>query len=143
MKKLAIIGILVLLGSSIWAQPGRQGKREKVEQLRIAYFSEYLELSVEEGQQFWPLFNAMEGDIKTLRKERKQMIHRMNGSSGSSESEVKQFVQRMKEIKMEEARREAKFLHDCLPILGPDRVVKLSQAEEQFRRTLLREKLRN
>ncbi len=135
--------ILLSVCATAFAQPGRQSKRDKVEQLRIAFLSEELSLTVEEGQQFWPLFNAFEKEKKELKMSHKKLVMGMNEKGSSiTNSEVQKFVTEMEARRQSEAQLEAKFLHDCLPILGAERTVKLLQAEDKFRRALLKEKMR-
>lgn len=44
------------------------GKGDKIESLRIAFISQHLNLTPEEAQKFWPVYNAYRADMETLRK---------------------------------------------------------------------------
>ncbi|MGB0368726.1 MAG: hypothetical protein ACPGD8_04935, partial [Flavobacteriales bacterium] len=47
-------------------------KREQLESLKIAHITEKLDLTPDEAQAFWPLFNEMEAKMKAIRKARRK-----------------------------------------------------------------------
>ncbi len=74
MKKLMIMTAAVLMATffttPIFAQgPPADGgdKGEKIEALRIAFITQELQLTPQEAQKFWPVYNQYRGDMKTLR----------------------------------------------------------------------------
>ena len=49
----------------------QQSKKEKIEQLKIAYITKELDLTTDEAEKFWPLYNAMNDALKAERKARR------------------------------------------------------------------------
>ena len=48
--------------------PNRQNAKEQIEALRIAFISQQLNLTPEEAQKFWPVYNSYRSDIENLHK---------------------------------------------------------------------------
>lgn len=76
MKQFLLI-LLVGLGLSLhgFAQDGEDQQKEgggKLEALKIAYLTKKLDLSTEEAQRFWPVYNKYVEEIHGVRKEQKQ-----------------------------------------------------------------------
>ncbi len=77
MKKLLIL--LMLLPALAIAQggPGGQGggrdkREEMLESLRVAFISRQLELTPEEAQKFWPVYNSYQGDLRKIMQEQRE-----------------------------------------------------------------------
>jgi len=71
MKKLIVallIGFTPLL--SLQAQPDAD-QHEAIESLKIAFLTKQLQLTPEEAQKFWPVYNQYTSELKQLRKEHK------------------------------------------------------------------------
>lgn len=75
MKQKLLLNLLVMCISFFsFAQPNFSGKKgggergEKLEALKVAYLTKYLNLSVDEAQKFWPMYNAYIAEIKQSRK---------------------------------------------------------------------------
>jgi len=67
MKKLLLFLLISLSVSYICAaQPGRT---EKMEAIFVAYVTKQLNLSSEEAQRFWPVYNDYADEIKKVRQE--------------------------------------------------------------------------
>ena len=68
MIRIAIISLLITLSISLQAQERRDKIREKIETKRIAFLSDKLELTPEEAQGFWPVYNAFHDAMKEARQ---------------------------------------------------------------------------
>lgn len=73
MKKYLLLIILSLgMVFNGWAQDGDQKDgANKLEALKIAYLTKRLNLSTEEAQRFWPVYNKYAEEIKRVRVEQK------------------------------------------------------------------------
>lgn len=49
-------------------QTNRQNAKDQIEALRIAFISQQLNLTPEEAQRFWPVYNAYRAESEALRK---------------------------------------------------------------------------
>lgn len=68
--KLLIIAFLSTFGLQLFAQSSfdRAQLADKIESLKIGYFTQKLNLSSEESQAFWPVYNAFSSKINQAKK---------------------------------------------------------------------------
>lgn len=132
----SILFILVLgLCEMAWAQDERG---ERLEQLKIAFLTERLDLSVKEGQSFWPLYNEFSDKRKTFHNEKKEVGRIMKDRGNSlSEKELRELINKVHGADMEMLALEKKFAEDCIPVLGPAKTALLMTAEEDFKKRMM------
>jgi Spy/CpxP family protein refolding chaperone len=113
-------------------------KKESIEAMKIAFITKKLDLSPQEAQQFWPVYNQYSEKTKELRKKRRQESRETRSNLDElSDKEVEQFINndlinRQKELDLQKDYHE-KF-KAILPI---KKVAKLYVAEEQFKVVLI------
>jgi len=71
MKQIFYALLFIFSASSIEAQPEHKEIEERLESRRVAYITQELNLSVEEAQAFWPIYNAHRKEVKKLREAHK------------------------------------------------------------------------
>ncbi len=73
MKKFCLIYVAIsLLTLGVFAQDNESSQKPgggRIAVLKIAYISKQLNLTPEEAQRFWPVYNQYEGEIKRVRLE--------------------------------------------------------------------------
>jgi hypothetical protein len=77
MKKIILILVMALGVSAVsLAQDdnnaGQKGNGSRIEALKIAYLTKKLNLSTEEAQKFWPIYNQYMGEIRKTRIDARQ-----------------------------------------------------------------------
>ena len=142
MNKTLLYSLLLLftfgLGNAAFGQD--QEKREKIKTLKIAFFTERLNLTPEEASVFWPLYNEHESAKETLREsQREQLSARFNNLDGISEEEAQQALQQYLSMEEKEEELDKAFYLKIAEEFSAVRTLKLFQAEREFRRRLLQE----
>lgn len=70
-KLLLIITLFLTVGTAVIAQEGDDGDKKnnggKIEALKIGYLTQKLNLSAEEAQKFWPIYNKYAAEIRKVR----------------------------------------------------------------------------
>lgn len=127
--------LIVILSPSVFFA---QGKAEKVEQLKIAYFTKELNLTTQEAEKFWPVYNEMEKKIKTLRKERRKTFKELedNGDSLSVEV-VKKHTNSIFDSEIAEVNTKKEYYAKIGGIIGFKKATKVYKVEREFKRELL------
>lgn len=120
----AAIIIAVILGTNAHAQPP-QGppdgdKGERIEALRIAFISRELNLSPQEAEKFWPVYNQFRGDLKTLHQNFK-----FGGKEPLNAEQQLDFEQKKLDLKK-------KYKGQFEGCLGKDKVNQLYNLEQKF-----------
>lgn len=109
---------------------------ERVQQLKIAFISERLNLTREEAEKFWPIFNDFDDQKMALRKELKD-IHKKMKDTSPTEKELTDGINRMTELRKQEADLDKQLLTEVLPVLGVEKTQTLMGLEEDFRKKLM------
>lgn len=121
MKKFILI-ILAIFGNFLFSNAQVQNENtqrsEKVQELKIAFITQKLELTSTEAEKFWPVYNQYDNEIKNLRNDNK------NGDVLDNE-------QKLLDIRK-------KYKPSFERILGPQRSNNLYNAERDFRNVLIR-----
>lgn len=146
MKKI----ILTLLVSSLFwgmvsGQPdGRHERhkptpemRQKIEAYKITFFTKGLELTSEEAEQFFPIFNERERKIRALKKEYRP--NKRPDFDVMSETEIQQMFDRHFEMRQRELDLDKEYAAKFIKVLHPRKVFKIRHLEREFKRTIMKE----
>ena len=129
---------LLFTGSSIMGQ--HRENSEQIKTLKIAFFTEKLELTPEEASVFWPIYNSHENAKEELRAEqRKEIRDRFETLESLSEAEAKSALERYLKLEEKEEELDKAYYKKIAKEFSAVRTLKLFQAEQEFRRRLLQE----
>jgi Spy/CpxP family protein refolding chaperone len=142
MKTKFLFPIIFLLVSSFsWAQDHKE-KREKVKALKVAYITEQLELTSEEAQKFWPIYNTFDEKQMELRHEKMRGIldrFQPGNVDKLTEKEASALLVQMEKIEEELFHLRKKFIKDLQGVISAKKIIKLKKAEEDFNREMLKQ----
>ena len=70
-KQLIIVSLLVLITTLNFAQNGQRLNKikDKINAQKVAYITRELDLTPQEAQQFWPVYNEFETQRKAINKD--------------------------------------------------------------------------
>ena len=105
----------VLCASAQTDPPVENQKMQNIEALKIAFISRQLELTPDEAQRFWPVYNQYSNDIHVVVKNDQDVLDRDQKILDIRKSYKDQFIR----------------------IIGPDRTNSLFEAEGKFRQLLI------
>ncbi|PWS26754.1 hypothetical protein DHW03_12030 [Pedobacter yonginense] len=137
MKNLFFATILLLLPTMLLAQ--RQ-KGEEIESLKIAYFTQKLDLSPDEAKIFWPIYNEMQREQLALRKERMQKMisfRKTTEIDNLSDAQVQSLITSELDFRQRDLNLEKKYYNKFKSSLPIKIVGKYFRAQEAFKRELL------
>ncbi len=117
-------------------EKGDQEKGERIQQLKIAFISERLDLSREQAEKFWPIFNDFDGQKMNIRKQLKD-FHKKMKDGIVAEKELTDAINKMTELRTQEAQVDKQLLLEVLPVIGADKTQRLIGLEEDFRKKLM------
>ena len=108
-------------------------RRDRMKALKIAFITDELELTADESQQFWPIYNAYQDNLQALRNESKPQIK----IEEMTDAEAKAQIQRHLELEERKIEYQRQAFKELSPIIGAKRVLVLSMAENKFRRKVI------
>ena len=134
--------LIVLLFTGLtfqgFAQQGdAREMQEKIRAARIAMITERLNLTPEQAQKFWPVYNEFTSKRREIRKELNQAIRSIDREN-ASEQEMKDLVALRLKVKQQELDLEKQYSTRLLDVISTQQLVKLSQAEADFRQKVQR-----
>lgn len=141
-KQLLTIALFFCIAAS-FAQGGRfNEKRDQVKSMKIAHITNELQLTPEESEKFWPLYNAFEEKQREIRKQKvTAYLDKRNEADidKMSEKEASALLAQMEENEeaMHQARK--KFVASLKGVLPAVKIIKLKKAEEDFNKKLLQQ----
>lgn len=142
-KKLSFLFVFFILcfAPGLYAQQGggkhSSDKHEKIQAARIAHITSQLNLSAEQAQMFWPVYNEFYEKREALRSQQRQLMHGMRDKEPSNEDAKNALRQHLKMEREEAALEEEYYGKKLQTVLEARQVVKLMQAEHEFKKMLL------
>ena len=120
------------------AQKGQS--KEKIKKLKIAYFTEHLDLSTKEAEQFWPIYNAYDDKNHELRVTGFLKIKKeVKDMDQISESEAVQILARLEKLEDEMHENKKVLMKKLKKILPAKKIIRLKKAERDFNRKLMKQ----
>ncbi len=141
MNKVLLVILFVTI--SINAISQQYTKEEKIELLKaqkIAFITNKLNLTTEEAQNFWPIYNDFFRQKEKLSLDKKQITIdlRQNWESYSTEKKT-ELADELILFRLKEAELEQEYHQKFKSVLSIDKVIKLYNAETQFKTYLLKQ----
>ena len=140
---IVLAALLALFAPALHAQP--QNRRDRIEAMHTAYITEKLNLSPEEAQKFWPVYNQYRNGLDKLQqqcRDNANMVKNAGGIDNMSDANVQKLITNEIDIKSRELDLRKEYVVKFEEVLPLKKVAKLFIAEEQFKIYLLNQ-LRN
>lgn len=139
MKRKVIV--LAIFAAFTIAQAAAQTEnRERLDAFKIAFFTKRLNLSSQEAEKFWPVYNEYQNMRIKIQLERQQLNRAFNQNVANlSDREITELGDKLIGLEVKEAELAVEFHKRVKTILPPAKVLRLYQAENQYRAQLLNE----
>lgn len=135
---LAVIG-LTFISQSLFAQkPNRSDRKEKIQAMKVAYITKKLDLTTEEAEKFWPVYNAYEKKREDNHKRLRDNHKKMEVIDELTDAEVTEMVDLGLDVMEKGYLIHKEALKKYKSILPIKKVAKLHKAEKDFKKDLLR-----
>jgi len=113
-------------------------KMEKLESMKIAFFTEQLNLTPEEATKFWPVYNAYHDEMEKLRKEhREALLNAKDNFEKLSDKDIEKLVDNEVIFRQSELDVLKKYSVQFKQVLPIRKVARLYRAEEQWKKKIL------
>ena len=135
------ICLLLFSQTAVKAQSSEKNKDrwQKYQTEKIAFLTANLELSPEEAQKFWPVYNQMDKERWASQKMRREMEHELRETAESlSDKQALELTKKYAGSMQKEADVYVNFNEKFLDILSPQKVLKLYKAENDFRMHMMK-----
>jgi len=118
----------------------QNANRERLDAYKIAFFTKRLNLTSQEAEKFWPLYNEYQDSKIKIQLERQELNRNFNlNELNMSEREIAETGDKIIGMEVREAELAREFHNRIKGVLSPVKVMRLYQAENQYRLQLLNE----
>jgi hypothetical protein len=118
----------------------QNANRQRLDAYKIAFFTKRLNLTSLEAEKFWPVYNEYQDNKNKIQLERQELNRNFNQNElNMSEREMIEAGDKLVGMEVREAALAQDFHKKIKTILSPAKVLRLYQAENQYRLQLLKE----
>lgn len=125
--------IAVFATTVSYAQPGKQ---DKIEALKVSFITEKVNLTPNEAQGFWPLYNEYNDKVKFARKNFRQLYGNVNDFK--SDKEADDYLNAELKLRQTEVDLQKEYFDKFKKILGAKKTGLLKKAEEEFKKEIIK-----
>ncbi len=127
---------LALLSFSLTAQEGRNP--DKIKSLKVGFITQELELSSQEAEKFWPLYNEYDKQMSQLNEERIESLKKLyTVAANTPENEIQELIQRGFKAERGLTDLREKYHKKFMSVLPLYKVAKLYAVELEFQRKVM------
>ncbi|AHW62176.1 hypothetical protein SAMN05444285_13522 [Draconibacterium orientale] len=130
------LGLLIITQTQATAQKNDNDddRWERYRNEKVAFFTTNLDLTTEEAQKFWPVYNELEKELFDFQQKRHELEDKVrNVDENLSNKELIKLTHEHVALGKTEAEVRERYNEKFLEILPPLKVIKLYKAEYEFR----------
>ncbi len=140
-KNILVIALL-LFTTVFYGQ--RKPDKEKIKALKVAFITERLNLTSNEAQEFWPIYNAHEEKMENFRqRERTEIYSKLKDINAVSDTKANKLLQEYVALEAEKSKEQQLFLEELKTVISAKKIFLLLKSENGFKRRLLKQYRQN
>lgn len=121
----------------------RQEREERIHTLKVGFLTERLELSSQEAQSFWPIYNKFDAEMEALRAREFEALRAYRKNADQlSDDQAQEILETILKVQETRVAQKIALATQLKKFLTTKKVLALFKAEDDFKRQLL-QKLRN
>ncbi|HIP31321.1 MAG TPA: hypothetical protein EYG86_01020 [Crocinitomicaceae bacterium] len=142
LKAATFFAFTFLLSATSTAQPNKKSDRkaqhEKVEKMKISFITKELDLTTEESEKFWPIYNEMSKKIRTEKKLQRSTGKELKKNHETlTDSDFKTKTDLIFDSEAKEASIKKEYTGKIAGVIGYKKAAKILSLEQRFKRELL------
>ena len=138
MKKISVLIIFICLTAGICFSQHRPDRQDKIYAAKVAFFTERLQLTPQEAEKFWPVYNDYQNRRDKIIQDRKNTTeYYIKNADNLSDKEIDQILNDYISYQKKETALLENFNSQLKTILPERKVIKVYITEIQFRNYLL------
>lgn len=137
-KLVVLIVLLNLWSFFVLAQPPLLGeRREEIERIKKEFVTNRINLTEEQAEKFWPVYDAYTQERIKLRRQ-VQKLKQSGFSMAASDEQLKVSIERMFELREEEFKLDKEVKTKLLDILTVRQLAELYRSEQEFLQAIIK-----
>ncbi|MFN4764215.1 hypothetical protein ACKGJN_13885 [Gillisia sp. Q332] len=139
MKKIILLLSFLFVALSANAQKtSKADHRERIKTMKIAYFTQELNMNAQTAQKFWPIYNAYECQKMDLHR-REDVDMDLDNIDNISEAQAEEMLKEYLTVEKEEYEIKKELFSDLKKFFSAKEIIKLHKIESDFNKKLIRE----
>lgn len=142
MKRLSLYiltAMIALLGTGTSHAQDRAQWMNEIRQYKRSYFAKELDLTREQQNKFFPLYEEMEEQTGKLEEETRMLEKRVADAPDASNLEYEKATEAIYESKVKQAELEQSYLEKFSQVLSPKQLFELKGVERRFSRDMVKQ----
>ena len=138
--KRTIIFLIIVLTFPVTRSVAQNANRERLNNYKIGFFTKKLNLTSEEAEKFWPVYNEYQDQKNSIQIERVKLIRDFKlNENNLSNTQLTEIGDKFVNSLAEESSLAVSFHKKLKEVLPPAKVITYYQAENQYKAQLLNE----
>ena len=138
--KRKVIVFTILATFCVMNISAQNANRQRLDAYKIAFFTKRLNLTSQEAEKFWPVYNEYQDNRNKIQLERQELNRNFNQNElNMNEQEMIEAGDKLVGMEVRETALAQEFHKKIKTILSPVKVLRLYQAENLYRLQLLKE----
>lgn len=133
MRNFLFILLATLCIETVIAQ---EGGNQKIDNAKIGLITNRLNLSAEQSQQFWPVYNEFDSKKKDIRRQMRRLIVETNTLTTPDEKILANIKETLN-LQQKEVDLEREYMNKFLKVINVRQLAELYKAEQVFTQMLL------
>ena len=139
MKKIILLLSFLFVALGVNAQmTSKEDHRERIKTMKIAYFTQELNMNPQTAQKFWPIYNAYECLRMDLHR-REDVDMDLDNIDNISEAQAEEMLKEYLTVEKEEYEIKKELFSDLKKFFSAKEIIKLHKIESDFNKKLIRE----
>jgi hypothetical protein len=139
MKRIVIFLMIMLIFPGI-RSTGQNSNLEKLNNYKIGFFTRKLNLTTQEAEKFWPVYNDYQNQRNQIQMEKLKLNRNFNQNESSlSDNQLEEMGDKYVDYLVQESNLAVVFHKKLKEVLPPVKVILYYQAENQYKVQLLNE----
>jgi hypothetical protein len=140
MKKILFAALVLIFGFNNSIKAQEQNDTDKLTAYKIAFFTKKLDLTPAEAEKFWPVYNDYSARKSKIQIERITTMRYVNQNEANiNDQEMATISSKLSQTYIDESNLTIVFAGQIEKVLPPRKIVRLYQAEAQYKLQLLKE----
>ena len=116
---------------------------EMIKSKKVAFITEQIGLTSQEGEKFWPVYNQLEKERMVLNDKKRDLEESAEDKATKTEEAYRKLTIEIVATHMKEAKLIEEYNVKFLSVLPAEKVLKLYRSERKFRSYLMQEMRKN
>ena len=144
-----MLTVAITIATNSYSQKGNKIDKNRVRSHKIAFITDQLNLTTEEAEVFWPIYNAHEklmlqyrrdeiNAMKSINKNQNKPFLSQKNFDNINENEATKIYNLVTDIRNKTHQEKQSFFTKVATVLSYKKILKLQVAEREFRKELFR-----